>query len=90
MSSKKPARKRPSSEGLGLRDQLRDAIRSSGLSLNQLGECCGVDRGRLSRFMRGERGLSLESVEVICKALGLCLTASKPGRRKGPTSLFDR
>src|SRR6266851_6757745 len=44
-----------------LAEQLREAIRTSGQSLTQLGKGCGIDSARLSRFMRGERGLSFEA-----------------------------
>lgn len=54
-----------------LSKQLRDAIQASGQSLNQLGHAAEVDAGRLSRFMRGERSLTLEAVSRLCQALGL-------------------
>ena len=53
---------------------LREAIRNSGLSLNQLGQACGVPRQPLSRFVRGERTLTLPVAERVCRALGLELT----------------
>lgn len=53
--------------------QLRDAIRTSGLSLGQLSAASGVNAGQLSRFMRGERGLTLDSAGAVCKALGIDL-----------------
>jgi hypothetical protein len=34
---------------------------------------CGVGRDRLSRFLRGERDLTLSAAEQICRALGLRL-----------------
>jgi transcriptional regulator with XRE-family HTH domain len=58
-------------------DYLREAIRASGMSLNQLGRLSHVDPGRLSRFLRGERDLTLEGVCRICEALGLDLTSGK-------------
>ena len=53
--------------------QLREAIQASGKSLSQLGQVSGVDAGRLSRFMRGERGLNVEAVGRLCEVLGLHL-----------------
>lgn len=53
--------------------QLRAAIESSGKSLNQLGLAAGVNDGQLSRFMRGERTLTLETVARLCRVLGLRL-----------------
>jgi transcriptional regulator with XRE-family HTH domain len=47
-------------------DRIRVAINESGFSLNQLSALCGIDRGRLSRFMRGERRTPLpEKLEKI-------------------------
>jgi len=44
-----------------------------------------VGRDRLSRFLRGQRDLTLEAAEKIARALGLCLACSKPskGKEKG-------
>jgi transcriptional regulator with XRE-family HTH domain len=62
----------------GLKEQLREAIRESGKSLNQLSKVCGVGNDRLSRFMRGERGLTIDAVEKICIALRLGLAPLPP------------
>lgn len=52
-------------------------------SLRTLAERCEVDHTQLSRFMRGERGLSISAVDSICKALGLTLCVlPKKGRRR--------
>jgi antitoxin component HigA of HigAB toxin-antitoxin module len=58
-------------------EQLRTAILQSGRSLNQLSLTCGVGRDRLSRFVRGERDLTLAAAASICKALGINLTAPR-------------
>jgi transcriptional regulator with XRE-family HTH domain len=65
----------------GLVDQLRDAIRDSGQSLNQLSHACGVGRDRLSRFLRGERGLTLDAAEKICRTLRLELAPRRQARK---------
>jgi transcriptional regulator with XRE-family HTH domain len=57
----------------GVEEQLREAIAGCGLSLYQLSEAAGVDRGMLSRFLRQERTLTLAVVARVCKALGLSL-----------------
>lgn len=77
-----PRRERPNEEGRGLREQLRDAIRESGESLQGLGRRTGVGADRLSRFVRGERGLSLEAAEKLCLALGLRLARAAGAGRK--------
>jgi transcriptional regulator with XRE-family HTH domain len=72
-------------EAPGLVEQLRDAIRNSGQSLNQLSALCGVGRDRLSRFLRGERGLTLEAAEKICAVLCLELAPQRsPGKQEAP------
>lgn len=59
----------------GLIARLKAAIRDCGLSLNQLGKMADVDNGRLSRFMTGQRDISLEAAEKVMKALGLDVVA---------------
>lgn len=46
-------------------EQLREAIRASEISLKELARRTGVDDGVLSRFMRGERSLTLDSVDKL-------------------------
>jgi transcriptional regulator with XRE-family HTH domain len=57
--------------------QLRRAIRESELSRYALSRATGVDQGTLSKFMSGQRGLSLDSVDKLVEVLGLTLTAQK-------------
>jgi len=58
----------------GLVEVLRDAIRNSGQSLNQISKTTGVGSNQLSRFMRGERTLTLPVAEKLCDTLGLQLS----------------
>lgn len=53
-----------------LSEQIRDAIRQSGVSLYELGNHATVDPSVLSRFMRGERSPTLETAERVLTALG--------------------
>jgi hypothetical protein len=46
--------------------------------LTQLGKESGVATPQLSRFMRGERTLTLPAAEKICRALHLHLTPDQP------------
>ena len=68
-------------EEFGLIAQLRKAIRDSGQSLTQLGKECQVNPSMLSRFMTGQRGLTLGAAERICKVLRLRLTGGSPARK---------
>jgi transcriptional regulator with XRE-family HTH domain len=65
-------------ERAGVVEQLRQAIRGSGHTLNQLSQQCGVGRDQLSRFLRGERDLTLETAARICRALHLELSPYSP------------
>ena len=61
-------------------EQLRQAILDSGESYCRIAHGCGVNDGQLSRFMRGERGLTTATLDRLCAYLGLELRESK---RKG-------
>jgi transcriptional regulator with XRE-family HTH domain len=71
---------------IGIRQQLRQAIQASGQSLKQLGRTARIDGSRLSRFLRGERDLSLEAVERLCEVLRLefCHTGDDPNVQPPP------
>jgi transcriptional regulator with XRE-family HTH domain len=60
-------------------EQLKEAVRESGLSLNQIEKASGVGREQLSRFLRDQRTLTLPAVAKLCKALGLELARRRPG-----------
>jgi hypothetical protein len=62
-----------SKESTLLLDQLRWAIASRGGGLNELRRQTNVDHGSLSRFMNGQRGLTLTVASRICDAPGLSL-----------------
>ena len=66
-----------------LSELLREAIRRDGRSLNKLAAAAGLDHGRLSRFMRSERSLTLPTVEKICEALGVECRLVRPRTTKG-------
>lgn len=58
-------------DGMGVSTELRKAIRSDGRSLNQLARDAGCDPAQLSRFLRGQRGLTTDAVEKLCNLLKL-------------------
>lgn len=62
-------------------ETLRRAIIDSGESLMDIERATGVDSGRLSRFMRAERGLTLSAVDKLARHLGLRLVIQE-GRSK--------
>jgi transcriptional regulator with XRE-family HTH domain len=62
-------------------EQLRRLLAESGLSRYEIGRRSGVDEAALSRFANGQRGLTTESLDRLCDALGLELVARRPKRR---------
>jgi plasmid maintenance system antidote protein VapI len=54
-------------------DILRDAVLSSDKTLYRLSMDTGIGQDQLSRFVRQERGLSLETAGVLAVALGFQL-----------------
>ena len=65
-----------------LTDQLRRAVADSGRTLGEFSRDTGIDKSALSRFVNGERGLSMESLDTIGYYLSLRVVAGKP-RKKG-------
>lgn len=64
-------------------ETVRVAIKSSGLTLNEIARRTHVDVAVLSRFTRGQVGISLTTFEKLAKTLGLTVTVEKKkaGRR---------
>jgi hypothetical protein len=61
-------------------EQLKQAIRQSGHTLAGLEQAADLPKGQLSRFMRGQRTITMPVAERICRVLGLKLTAEgRPG-----------
>ena len=69
---------------LSLSDELRQAVERSGVSRYSIWQQTGIDQGSLSKFMDGERGLGLESIDKLAELLGLHIVAKpEPSRSKG-------
>ncbi len=49
---------------------LKRAVTDSGLSFSELAKRSGVDHSQISRFMRGERLLALDSASRLLDSLG--------------------
>lgn len=65
-----------------LTDQLRQAVADSGRTLGELARNTGIDKSALSRFVNGERGLSMEALNAIGDYLSLRIVADKPRAKK--------
>ena len=66
-----------------LAQQLRDAIRSSGLSQHKLAQLSGVASGSISRFLAGDRDLQLSGAGRIADVLKLRLVEVGRAVRRG-------
>jgi transcriptional regulator with XRE-family HTH domain len=66
-----------------LAEQLREAITRSGITLYKLSQESGIDRSQLSRFMRGERDMSLLVTDKLTQVLGLQF-CENPGGNEAP------
>jgi transcriptional regulator with XRE-family HTH domain len=58
-------------------DQLRQAIGAAGVTRYKLAQATGVTEAALSRFVRGERSLTLPAVDRLCAFLNLHLTKGR-------------
>src|SRR5262245_48643385 len=72
---------------MAMTDQLRQAIRDSGLSLQEIQRRSGADHGALSRFRNPRRTLTVPAVEKLCDLLGLALVRVSPGPGAAEDSL---
>ncbi len=58
-------------------DQLRDIIRTCGQSRYEIWKATGIDQATLSKFMNGERGLSMKALNVLAKHLNLAVVRKR-------------
>ncbi len=63
--------------------QLREAIDGSGQSRYAICKATGIPQSNMSRFMSGQSGLSMESLDTLCEFLGLELKPTGRTRTKG-------
>lgn len=64
-----------------LSDQVREAIRDADCTRYAISKATGIDQAVLSKFLTGERGMSLDSLDKLAEFLNLRITVQKP--RKG-------
>ena len=62
-------------------DQIRDAIRNSGLTCYAISQQTGVDKSVLSRFMNAKSGLTTATLDDLAGVLGLTLQVGRAGPR---------
>ena len=66
-----------------LAEQLRRAIAASGLTPYRIATDAGVDRAIMTRFVNGDRGLTLDTASRIADYLGLELRSKRRSAKKG-------
>lgn len=64
-----------------LSDQIRAAVGTSGVSAYRISAETGIDKAALSRFVSGERGLSLDSIDVLAGYLKLTIVSPKRSKQ---------
>ena len=65
-----------------LSDQIRRAVDACDLTRYAIAKATGIDHATISRFMSGERGLPMKTLDRLADFLDLNLTAGKR-KRKG-------
>lgn len=70
-----------------LTELIRAAIETSDLTPYEIAKRSGVDKASLSRFIAGDRSLSLESIEKLAPELGLEITAKRTRAAKKKANL---
>jgi DNA-binding Xre family transcriptional regulator len=63
-------------------DQIRKAIRESETSRYRISKEIGISEAQLSRLMAGKSGLSIDSLEKICKSLNLEIVIQPKAKRR--------
>lgn len=66
------------SKRIKLSNQVRQAVDDCGLSRYAIGKATGIGQDTLSRFMSGERGLPMKTLDRLADFLDLNIVAGKP------------
>lgn len=64
-------------------DQIRKAVEESGMTRYAIFKASGIDQATLSRFVHGQVGLSMDSLDVLADILGLEIVARGRKPKKG-------
>ena len=67
---------------MSIGDQLKMFIRQSGKNNNRIAVATGISRSAIGRFLSGERGLDLVSIEKLAAYFNLELRQTKPPAKK--------
>lgn len=64
-----------------LSDQIREAIQDCGISRYRIARETGISDATLSRFMSGERGLTMKALDTLADFLDLNLSVGENSER---------
>ena len=64
-------------------DQVREAIDDCGVTRYRIAQDTGIDESTLSKFYHGQRGLSLDNLNVLFDYLGLRIVKGRKPPTKG-------
>ena len=73
MVKKRPAR---------FTDELRAAIENCGMSRYRISKETGIDAAVLCRFVQGQAGLSMDSLDALAECIGLHVASKQKTRAK--------
>jgi plasmid maintenance system antidote protein VapI len=68
---------------LAFSDELRRAVDACGLSRYRIAKTLGIAESTLSRFMSGERGLTMKCLDRLAALLDRHVAAGKRPRKRG-------
>ena len=66
-----------------LTDQLRQAIKDSGLTRYRIAKETGISESTLAQFYNGQRGLSMEALNALGEFLQLTISLGRQPATKG-------
>ena len=64
-------------------DQVRRAVEASDFTRYRIAQETGIPESSLSRFVRGEAGLSMRHLDELARLLELHVSVGRPGRPGG-------
>ena len=66
-----------------LSDQIRKAVETCGETRYRIGKATGIAQETLTRFMSGERGLPMKTLDKLAAYLGLQIVTGRTRPKKG-------
>lgn len=64
-------------------DEIRAAVENSGMSRYAICREIELNQGAMSRFMSGQGGISLDTIDRLAELLGLRVAVRRPRKQRG-------